>query len=217
MALNCPHCSKPVGDYVPKERLDEALTTAKTYKTNALAYEALKPEWDAAQTKLGEVDTLRGEVTALRTEKIETVFSAQGITSPKIRALFQSEFDEQAAAEGGEKDLGAWLGKVKALPEAERPEHLAPFLRTATPAATQTPADPTKPKAPTRPARTVEPVAAPVPGPKLTVQQSATAVAEITARKPPPNATPEQLAAFSAKRREDLAAARAQASAPATT
>jgi hypothetical protein len=85
------------------------------------------------------------------------------------------EFDAQASADGGEKDFGAWLGKVKTAP----PEDLAPFFPTVAaapapaPAAAPVAAAAAAPPAPGLPrpsAGSVPPP--PAPAARVTVQQA---------------------------------------------
>lgn len=212
--LKCPHCTKDVGEYVPKDRFDEVNNALGPAKKKALALDALQEQWTEAQPKLARLGELEAQVATLTEERVTATFTSHGITNPKIRAFFQADFEEQAAAEDGEKDLAAYLTKIHTMPEAERPAHLAPFIKAPTPAVA-TPAPGTLPPRTVLPTRTVEPVTPPAPGPKLTGQQVAAQIAAITSAKPPANATPEQLAAWKTERRQKLDALEAQSKAPA--
>lgn len=97
-------------------------------RKNAALYEGLLPKYTDAETKLKDLVPLQERVKALEGEKLESVWTGAGITDPKVRRIFQLEFDEQAAGDAGEKDLGAFLTGLKALEADKRPAHLAPFL-----------------------------------------------------------------------------------------
>lgn len=209
MAFNCPHCTKAIPDVLPKERIDEknaqilALTNeVKETKRKAAAYDALEPQWQEAQTKLAELPTLAERLKAYETEKIDGIYTAAGVTNDKVRKLFQMEFDEQASTETGEKDLGKWIAATRALPADQRPVLLAPFL--GGPAAPV----PVPAAAPAARVNTLPPPTAPVvtpPAPsKMTAQQAAAAIAELTSKPLP--ADPAARAAAVTQRKADLAA-----------
>lgn len=96
-------------------------------KQSALA-EALQAKVADAEKSAGRLKELEAQAATWAAEKLDTTFKGAGITDPKVRRVFQLEFDEQAAAEGGQKDLGVWLDGLKAQPADKRPAHLAPFL-----------------------------------------------------------------------------------------
>lgn len=79
----------------------------------------------AGATRLAELEE---QAKGWQAERLEATFTGAGIKDAKVRRVFQLEFDEQAAVEGGEKDLGKYLASVQALPADKRPAVLAPFL-----------------------------------------------------------------------------------------
>jgi hypothetical protein len=224
MAFNCPHCAKGIDSVIPKERLDEKIaqiatltTEAKESKRKAAAYDALEPQWQEAQTKLAELPTLTEQITALKAEKVEAVFTAAGIANPKVRNLFQVEFDEQATAEDGVKDIGAFIAAEKAKEATARNPLLAPFL-AATPPPVVTPPANGRPNVLPPPSPTPV-VAPPAPGARMTPQQIATGLAEINARYAPAKmpADPTARAAAVVERNAAVQALQAAAKAPAAT
>jgi hypothetical protein len=142
MSIPCPHCSAAIDGWVPLDRVDSAakardaaiaardaaVEEAKGLRKSAAAYDALKPAYDELVTKSAGLDELRSTVATLKAEKVDAIYNAAGIRDAKIRKLVEMEFDEQATADGGEKDVASYLAKLQALPVAERPAILAPFL-----------------------------------------------------------------------------------------
>ena len=96
-------------------------------KSTALA-EALQDQLKTAKEAAARVPDLEAQIGQFRTAQVDQTFNGAGLTDAKVRRVFQLEFDEQAAAEGGEKELGKWLGGLQALEADKRPAHLAPFL-----------------------------------------------------------------------------------------
>lgn len=211
MAYNCPHCTKAIDNVVPKDRFDTvnaAKATAETElreaKKKATAYDALAPEVDDLRTKLAELPTLQEQLKALNAEKVTAVFTGHGITGERVQKVVQAEFDEQAAAEGGEKDLGAWIGKVKALPKAERPELLRYLLPEASANPPPAPAPGAPPPRPPLPRDITPPITPPSPGGKMTPAQLQAYLASPEYRNLPP-----------AEQRTRFAELRTQTAAPA--
>lgn len=223
MPFNCPNCSHEIPDVVPKARFDEKVEAArkaderaKAAEKNAALYEAMAPEVETLRSKVAELPTLQERLATLEKERTEAVYSAHGVTNPKVQRVFQLEFDEQASAENGEKDLGKWLTSLKtAAPEA-RPVHLAPWLGApaAAPATPATPANPAAPRASVLPPASVAAPANPTPA-RLSPQQFAAEMAAITSAPLPTDATAR--AAEVAARKAKMAALHASVTTPATT
>lgn len=228
MPFNCPNCSHEIPDVVPKARFDEKVEAArkaderaKAAEKNAALYEAMAPEVETLRSKVAELPTLQERLATLEKERTEAVYSAHGVTNPKVQRVFQLEFDEQASAENGEKDLGKWLTSLKtAAPEA-RPVHLAPWLgapaaapAAAAPATPATPANPAAPRASVLPPASVAAPANPTPA-RLSPQQFAAEMAAITSAPLPTDATAR--AAEVAARKAKMAALHASVTTPATT
>jgi len=135
-----------------------------------------------------------------------------------VQRVFQLEFDEQASAEGGEKDLGKWLAAMKAAAPEARPAHLAPFLGApvapANPATPANPANPAAPRASVLPPASVAAPANPAPA-RLSQQQFAAEMAAITSAPLP--ADPTARAAEVSARKAKMAALHASVNAPAAT
>lgn len=111
------------------ELADLKKAAAAGARSAALA-DALRGELDTAKAGLGKLKDLEAQVATLAAEKLDAVYSGAGITDAKIRRVFDLEFEELSAAEGGPKDLGKWLGELKADP-TKAPAHLSPFLSQA--------------------------------------------------------------------------------------
>lgn len=111
---------------------DKELADLRAKARNA---DKLQAQLDALNTRIPGLEQAAARVTELETEvnghrarALDATYEGVGIKDPKVRRLFQMEFDEQAAAEGGVKDVGAYLKGLVDLPADQRPAHLAPFL-----------------------------------------------------------------------------------------
>lgn len=195
MAFACPHCTKSIDNVVPKDRFDAVNTAKATAETElkearkkATAYDALAPEVDDLRAKLTELPTLQEQLKALNAEKITAVFTGHGITGERVQKVVQAEFDEQAATENGEKDLGKWIATVKALPKDQRPEllrYLLPEASTGTPPSTPPNTPPATPPR-TLPREITPPATPPNPGGKMTPAQLQAYLASPEYRNLPP-------------------------------
>jgi len=113
---------------IDDKELAELRKQANNAAKNAAMVEALQAKLATAETAAARVAELEAEVTTFKAAQVEATFTGAGISDAKIRRVFQLEFDEQAAGEGGQKDLGAWLKGLVEAPADKRPAHLAPFL-----------------------------------------------------------------------------------------
>jgi len=108
-----------------KLRKDAAAGTKAT-----AALEAFQGKLKAAEEAAARVPALEAEVGQFKAAQLDATFKGAGIEDPKVRKLVQMEFDEQAATDGGEKDLGKWLSGLQAMEPDKRPPLLAPFIKT---------------------------------------------------------------------------------------
>jgi hypothetical protein len=161
MSIPCPHCAAAIDGWVPLDRVntaaaardaaiaakdaavaakDAALTEAKEARKKATLYDALQPAYDSLVAESAGLAEMKKTIADMKAAQVDAAYTTAGITNPRIRKVFEMEFEEQAAADDGEKDLGAYLGKLVALPVADRPPHLAPFLSAPAAAAAASPA-----------------------------------------------------------------------------
>lgn len=119
---------------MPMVEIDDA--ELKTLRTNAAGFvkqtaiaEALRGELTTAQASAARVPALEAEVGTFKAAQLDSTFAAAGVTDAKVRKVFQLEFDEQAAVDGGEKDIGKWLTGLQGMEADKRPAHLAPFIK----------------------------------------------------------------------------------------
>jgi len=116
---------------------DEAITLLKQQLADAQkAMKAMEKDLAAATTKAALADTLTTQVTDLKAEMklagethtaaidgvkaehaADLTFSARGVTDPTWRNYFAAQHKEQAALEGGVKDLSAWIDGMVAAPD----------------------------------------------------------------------------------------------------
>lgn len=108
--------------------LAELRKAAKDAEKALARAEALAGQLTEAQKGTTRLAELEEQAKGWAAERLDTTFKAAGISDPKIRKVFNLEFEEQATVDGGEKDLGKWLEGLTALPADKRPAHLAPFL-----------------------------------------------------------------------------------------
>ena len=106
-------------------------------KAQAL-YDGLKVEYDRLKPLEARLPELEGQIKTFQAERLDSTFKAAGVTDPKVRRIFDLEYQDLQPEAGKEKPaLGDWLTGLQALPADKRPAHLAPFLQ-APAAANQT-------------------------------------------------------------------------------
>ncbi len=115
---------------IDDKELAELRKTATAGAKATAALDAFQGELKTAKEAAARVPALEAEVGQFKAAQLDGVFKGAGIEDPKVRKLVQMEFDEQAATDGGEKDLGKWLGGLQAMEPEKRPPLLAPFIKT---------------------------------------------------------------------------------------
>lgn len=134
MALNCPHCAKEVGDFIPKDRFDAKKELAKEL-------EGKLKEAEGKLAKLPELEKVAAEFTAYKAQMAEretiaaTGFNGDAKALRKARALYldatediseaeRATFAEWLAAEDGGKAEGSlktFFGTGTAAPPTDKP------------------------------------------------------------------------------------------------
>ena len=113
------------------EITDTELAEFKRLSKLGTAYEALKPQFDQLTEQVKAIPALQQEVAGFKAAKLDGAFKSAGIEDAKVRKLVQMEFDEQATAEGGHKELEGYLAHLQGLEPDKRPAILAPFIKAA--------------------------------------------------------------------------------------
>lgn len=110
------------------------LATLKAAAKNAekyqALYDALLPKHNEVTEKLKQLPDLEAQVLQFQAREVEQTYAAHGITDPKLRKIFEMDFDELQPEAGKEKPTrGEWLSSLRT--QSDLPPHLKPFLAPA--------------------------------------------------------------------------------------
>lgn len=189
MSFNCPHCTKPIEDVVPRSRLDEKNNTIKAQD------QKLKDMGD----QLAATETLKAEAAQVGSLRDQLALARAGITDERTGRRLLGAY--RAEIEGTEKPpaLADWIkGDGADLLATLRAAHPAPAVAPPE-AAPGAPAAAPPPPAPT-PALPKDRGAPPPPAPgtgRLTVAQAEERAAPLRAEYR--QATPERKTAIRAE------------------
>lgn len=110
------------------------LATLKAAAKNAekyqALYEALLPKHNEATEKLKQLPDLEAQVSQFKARELDQTYASHGVTDPKVRKIFDMEYNDLTAEAGKEKPaLGEWLSSLRT--QSDLPPHLKPFLAPA--------------------------------------------------------------------------------------
>ena len=124
--------------------LDALNAAAKAGEKHKALYDALLPKYQALEAEAGETAALKEQLAAFHARELDQTYATHGVTDPKIRKIFDMEFDELQPEAGKEKPTrGEWLASLRT--RTDLPAHLKPFLP---PAGAPAPAAPPPARAP---------------------------------------------------------------------